>query len=134
MKRSCSHALFAFMAVFWAAACGGDDGAEGVDGGLQGTDGGGPMVCTATAPTACPEPSPRYADVEPIFMERCVTCHGGVVGGPWPLTTHGHIATWANEIRGELLDCTMPPADAGAPMTDDEREAILVWLRCGFPE
>jgi hypothetical protein len=28
----------------------------------------------------------------------------------------------------------MPPADGGTSMSDDERLAILNWIRCGFPE
>jgi hypothetical protein len=33
-----------------------------------------------------------------------------------------------------MLACTMPPPDAGVPMSDEERESILIWIRCGFLE
>jgi hypothetical protein len=92
------------------------------------------MECIVAAPTRCPDPAPRYADVEPIFAERCVTCHSGVSGGPWPLVSYGHVAAWFAEIRGAMLSCSMPPPDAGVPMTVEERELILAWIRCDLPQ
>jgi hypothetical protein len=89
--------------------------------------------CSITAPTSCPDPPPHYADVEPIFRERCVYCHSGTNDGPWSLTDYEHIADWQDIIRGDLLDCTMPPVDASVPLTHDERMAILVWIRCALP-
>lgn len=93
-----------------------------------------PEQCSVTAPTACPDPAPRYADVAPVLQAKCVTCHSGVAGGPWPLTDYEHVADWQNEIRAELLDCSMPPADAGAPITKEESTLLLNWVRCGAPE
>jgi uncharacterized membrane protein len=90
--------------------------------------------CTVTAPTECPEPPVRYADVEPIFQDRCVSCHVGARGGPWALTSYSHAASWFAEIRGVMLACSMPPLDAGIEMPDEERELILTWIRCGYPE
>ena len=29
--------------------------------------------------------------------------------------------------------CVLAAADAGVPMTDEERTAILTWILCGFP-
>jgi hypothetical protein len=91
------------------------------------------LMCSVTAPTSCPDPPPHYADVAPIFQERCILCHSGTIDGPWPLTDYEHIADWQDIIRGDLLDCTMPPVDAGVPITRDERLAILVWIRCALP-
>jgi hypothetical protein len=91
------------------------------------------VACSVRAPTECPDPAPRYADVSPIITARCITCHNGVPNGPWPLIGYDHVADWQNEIRDELLRCSMPPPDAGAALPDDERTAILVWLRCGLP-
>jgi len=91
-----------------------------------------PEECNVTAPTSCPDPAPRYAeDVEPIIQERCVICHLGARGGPWALVSYQHVADWADLIRGAMLSCTMPPPDAGVPITVEEREVILTWLRCG---
>lgn len=89
--------------------------------------------CTVTPPTSCPEPAPRYSDVEPIIGARCLSCHDGK-GANWPLTTYRHVADWSLEIRNMVSSCEMPPADADIPMTDAERETILAWLKCGFPQ
>lgn len=91
------------------------------------------FVCEVTAPTSCPSPAPAYADVQPIFREHCVPCHGGVSGGPWPLTDYVHVYDWKDDIRGDLVQCSMPPYDGGTPMPPAQRDAILVWLRCGAP-
>jgi len=90
--------------------------------------------CSVMAPTLCPDPPVRYADVEPIFQSRCVSCHADNVDGPWPLTTYQDIADWQDLVRADLLDCSMPPADAGVPMTHDEQLAILTWIRCALPQ
>ena len=94
---------------------------------------GGALVCTVQAPTVCPDPAPHWADVAPIFQNRCVECHNGMVGGPWPLMQYQHVADWQDLVRAHVLSCTMPPPDAGVPMTDEERTAILTWILCGFP-
>jgi uncharacterized membrane protein len=100
-------------------------------------DSGSPMdlaaSCTVTAPTTCPFPVPRYADVQPIFQQRCVTCHSGQTER-WPLTMYQHVADWYDVVRDQVLTCMMPPPDSGIPMTNQERVAILAWIRCGFPE
>ena len=80
------------------------------------------------------DPSIGFDDVEPILEEHCVTCHGGTPGGPWPLTSHEHVASWANEIRSQMSSCGMPPADTGSTITTDERERLLLWVRCGAKE
>lgn len=97
-------------------------------------DAGAPLPpCSVMAPTTCPMPSPRYGDVAPIIASRCSGCHGKVWMGPWPLDNYEHVADWADTIRANLVDCTMPPADAGVPMTNTERMEILNWIRCGHP-
>jgi hypothetical protein len=126
-------ALF-LLACSAVAACTSDDDAADigltVDGGVAPDAG----ECMITAPTECPDPSPRYADVEPIFQDRCVICHVGSRGGPWALTSYGHVLEWRDLIRGVMLSCAMPPPDAGIEMADEERELILAWIRCGAPE
>jgi hypothetical protein len=94
----------------------------------------GALVCTIQAPTVCPAPVPHWPDVQPIFERRCVLCHNGIPGGPWPLLQYSHVADWNDVVRAMLLDCSMPPPDAGVPMPDEERTAILTWILCGFPE
>jgi hypothetical protein len=69
----------------------------------------------------------------PILAERCVICHdGSTANGPWPLSDYESVASWYDHVRDEVLHCTMPPADAGVPISDDERVQILTWIRCGF--
>lgn len=97
-------------------------------------DDGGVLACTVEAPTVCPDPPPRYADVAPVFQARCVPCHYGAPGGPWPLLQYSHVADWYDTVRAFVLDCSMPPPDGGISMTDSEREAILTWILCGLPE
>lgn len=92
-----------------------------------------PFVCMAVAPTSCPAPAPTYANVAPIFKQRCVGCHAANWTGPWPLDTYGHIADWADDVRSHLLDCTMPPPESGMPIPFEESQQILTWLRCGLP-
>src|SRR5437868_1867863 len=53
-----------------------------------------PSACSVPVPTTCPDPAPRYADVAPIFQQRCVTCHAGNPGGPWSLADYGPVSDW----------------------------------------
>ena len=92
------------------------------------------IACDPTVPTSCTDPAIRYADVEPILQQRCVVCHDGKPMGPWPLTSYEHVADWANEIRGQVSACNMPPADAGGVMTNEERDRLVLWVRCGAPK
>lgn len=92
--------------------------------------------CMVAAPTSCPSPAPRFADIKPVVDRWCVICHDGFdPEGPWPLTDYEHVASWADTIRPALLGCEMPPVDAGLamPMPAEDRLLILNWLRCGFP-
>jgi len=118
--------FLALLALASATACG-----SGEPGNQQATQ----AVCAPTAPTECPDPAPHYPDVAPIFARRCASCHtAGVKGAPWPLDNYDHVADWATVIRDELMQCLMPPSDSGIAMTPEERQAILVWVRCGHPE
>ena len=91
-------------------------------------------ACTVQAPTACPDPPPTYAAIEPVIAERCLPCHYGMPGGPWPLTSYTHVVDWTDIIRATMLTCVMPPRNSGMTMPSAERELILQWLRCGAPE
>ncbi len=111
----------------------------GVDGG-EGPDGGSVVVvtdpsCELTPPESCPSPTPTYGDIAPIISLRCAECHSGTTpDGPWPLNQYGLVVDWRDDIRGDLINCSMPPADAGMVMTRDERLMILSWIRCGTPQ
>lgn len=89
--------------------------------------------CAPELPDACPDPPPTFAaDVEPLIAARCTTCHGQLEGF-WPLRTYKEVVDWEGLVRTMLLDCTMPPPDAGSAMTDSERNTVLTWLSCGKP-
>lgn len=110
-----------------------DAGQSAMDAGLRADSAPPTLECDVQAPEACPQDMPSWSDVEPLFEERCVVCHYGEPAGPWPLTDYGHVSDWTLEIRGAMLDCSMPPANAEQTMTNAERELILAWLRCGLP-
>src|SRR5687768_11232513 len=79
----------------------------GLDGGEEEKDGGKtfePIPCDAVAPTSCPSPPLTYADVEPIFEQRCVVCHNGAADGPWSLRGYSHVADWQDIIPPNLLN------------------------------
>jgi hypothetical protein len=122
--------------ILFAAGCqkehqqgGPTDGGDPEDG-----DGAIPLACTVVPPTSCPDPAPRYSDIAPIIARRCLSCHWGAPEGPWPLTQYSHAADWHDVIRDQMADCSMPPPDSGATMTDQERVAIMTWILCGFLE
>jgi len=91
-------------------------------------------VCNVIAPAECTEPALRYANVAPVFATRCASCHTDAAGAPWPLDEYQPIADWADVVRDELIRCSMPPTDSGVSLPTAERDAILAWLRCGYPE
>ncbi|MET0795020.1 MAG: cytochrome c [Polyangiaceae bacterium] len=131
MRSAPTNALVVARAADWwlgavlLAACG---GAKEPGEGTELT----PIAeCKVQAPTACPDPATRYADVVDIFRSKCVSCHYGAAGGPWPLTTYEDASDWKDTIRDDLLDCSMPPPDAGVELSDQDRRAILTWVRCG---
>lgn len=141
-KRSAIHPWALLMgACLMMTACGtspSSPSAPETDAGTLPPDGGqgneeAPSACNVPSPTTCPAPAPRYADVSPIFQNRCVGCHAGAPGGPWSLADYGHVADWQDTIRSNLRDCSMPPPDAGVPMALEERTTILTWIRCGLP-
>jgi uncharacterized membrane protein len=95
----------------------------------------GATVCMVVPPTVCPDPPPHFPDIHPIVQQRCAPCHNGVdPDGPWPLLEYHHVADWQDVVRDNLRTCAMPPADGGIAMADEERNAILTWLLCGYLE
>ncbi len=118
------------------------EGAAPADGGIRdastsrsdaSVDGGVMPACEVAGITQCPDPPLRYGDIAPIIAARCLSCHDGTREF-WPLTTYGHVADWNVELQGAMLTCSMPPPEEMIPMTLAEREKILSWIQCGFPE
>jgi len=91
-------------------------------------------ACGVEAPTSCTNAALRFQDVQPILSQRCQACHSAAAGISWPLEQYSHVKDWADDVRTDLVNCTMPPPDAGIVMTLEERMTVLTWLRCGHPE
>jgi len=87
--------------------------------------------CTVTAPTECPSPAVTYADVAPIFSTSCATCHTGKGKDPWSLSDYDSVADWQELVRAEVLNCTMPPKGSGVHVSNEDRQKLLAWVRCG---
>lgn len=140
------------LALAWGctiAGCSGDStngGAGGSGGSSAITDGGGEtgtVGCLMPAPTVtCPTPPRTYSMVKPIFDARCVgVCHDGKTPDPsmpdmniWGLEQYSHVKDWEDAIRDQVGNCTMPPVDAGVPMTIEDRQALLEFVKCGAPQ
>lgn len=91
-------------------------------------------ACGASIDPTCPNPPPSYKkDVAPVLDAKCNNCHDGHDGGPWPLGSVEDIQHWRGQVLGDLIHCTMPPADAGAALSPDERAALIGWLACKSP-
>jgi hypothetical protein len=92
--------------------------------------------CPPPASDMCNGAVPSYAaDVVPILDKRCNNCHAeNSDGGPWPLGGYDDVSAWRDTIMNDLLRCTMPPADAGAPMPNAERAVLMAWIICGTPD
>lgn len=115
------------------AACGPKPGpvdAGPVDAGVF-PDGGHDMCGLLPEPTCATVPT--FADLQPILMSRCQSCHNGS-GTEWPLVSYAHVADWQDQVRSEIVRCTMPPLDGGEVITWEERNAIFTWVRCGRPK
>ncbi|MFT3710127.1 MAG: hypothetical protein QM817_21055 [Archangium sp.] len=118
---------FAVLSLLVVAGC--PPPMPGYDGGY---DAGPGEVCMPVAPTMCTETQLRWADIEPVIVSRCFQCHDGSQP-QWPLRTYSDVADWADIVRGDIVDCTMPPLDSGVSMTNAERRLILDWIKCSYP-
>jgi len=117
----------ALAAAACAAAC------------FSGHDGGGgdaAASCSSDVPATCPSVVPSWSNqVHAIVDARCGQCHtdGGVEAKEHAFDTYAHVYAQRTSILTQLASCKMPPPDA-APLTSDERAAILGWLVCHAPE
>ena len=115
-----------------------DGGGSGGSGGMGGSDAPGTVGCLTPdmVPLTCPTPPVSFANIQPIMQARCVSiCHNGVTRDPngdviWGLVDKEHVLQWEDTVRSTMADCVMPPADAGVPMTIEERKAIIEFIRC----
>jgi hypothetical protein len=102
------------------------------------------LVLTATVSGVRGAPTVTYADVAPIFADKCAGCH--TVGGiaPFPLTTARDARSWAPLIAAATQARLMPPwppaADSPAfvgqsrrRLTSRELGLIARWVKEGAP-
>jgi hypothetical protein len=84
---------------------------------------------------SCPSSPPSWAsEVQAIINLRCNACHGvgGIEQSKWNFSTYQGVHNNFGSVLNQVYGCTMPPADAAAP-TSDERLALLEWLVCRAP-
>jgi hypothetical protein len=136
-----AFAAATLAAGFAAAGCSNDSDRAGdtsstlTDGGVSVPADARDPSCTVQLPTACPDPPTTFEDLQPIIDAKCVSCHNDPSGvGPWPLSDYEHVSDWADFVRSDIYTCAMPPSDAGATLTNDERLVFLNWVRCGVPK
>ncbi len=92
--------------------------------------------CAASLPECTVAPS-FSATVEPLVQRTCAGCHGpGGVAADRDLTTYANVAQLEVTELVQLYSCQMPPADAGpdAMLSLPEREAMMQWFICGYPD
>jgi hypothetical protein len=109
MLREVGRWVLASAALAGAAGCAGKSGDA--------------PTCTA----------PSYSkDITPLLDRDCNTCHtpGSTL---WPLVGYENVRDWSYSIYLDVEGGTMPPLDAGAPLPDHDRTALLQWITCGAP-
>lgn len=95
-----------------------------------------------------PEAPTWSADVAPIVVEKCASCHtsGGIA--PFPLDSYAAAAPYAASAVAAVDAGTMPPFDAyetpdctpplgwkdDPRLTDDEKATLRAWADAGAPE
>jgi hypothetical protein len=94
------------------------------------------LTCDPLDAGTCDTDGPTYeANIQPILARSCLpACHDGSPDAAWPLTDFDDITAWTTYIQSDMINCTMPPADAGLSITTAERTAIVHWLGCGHPQ
>jgi len=68
-----------------------------------------------------------------FFSSYCDSCHAG--SQKPSLGTAAEIASWADQIYAQAGDgnSSMPPGNASAQPSVDERSNLAEWLACGAP-
>lgn len=135
MKASRLLGVAMSVALALGCACSGhiSGGSDDPDGPDETTD----ATCTASLPTGCTVAPSFSATVAPIMQRTCATCHTpGGVAADRDLTSYAHIAELETTELVQLYSCQMPPPDAGptATLAPAEREQLLQWFVCGYPD
>ena len=84
-----------------------------------------------------------HQDVFPIFEARCSGCHAPDAVAPMSLLTYADAYPWAQSIKEELVNLTMPPWQPesgfgafkhGGSLTASELDMVVEWANGGTPE
>lgn len=96
-----------------------------------------------------PAPVDYLRDVKPIFVERCVACHGpdkqqsdlrldtaaaatsGGISGPAIVSGNSGESLVIQAVTGVGDVARMPPEDAGQPLTAEQISALRLWIDAG---
>ena len=92
--------------------------------------------CLPPMSYVCQTPPPSFAnEIVSILDARCNDCHAdNDPEGPWPLHDYQDVRDWKGVVLDSLLNCTMPPPDAGTTLLEDERQRVFAWLACDAPD
>ena len=92
------------------------------------------------AQTGKAEKKVTYADLQPLFRDKCMACHRPGEIAPMSLLTYEETRPWAKSIRKEVRRRAMPPWDADKKhgifrndisLTDEEIQKIVTWVDAG---
>ncbi len=100
----------------------------------------GAVDCMPPPVVACPDGGgPSFEDdVYPnVFAPDCASCHSPTGVEPnSPLTNYQQIygpgGNEAREIYNQVLEnCLMPPGNGPEPLSEPQRQTLLLWYACG---
>ncbi len=97
-----------------------------------------PVPTPIPAPTPTPEPQPLTYDVinTKVIQTNCLKCHKHTDDDDSDkifLTTYEEVFANRNGVESEIKDGEMPPK-RGIPLTDEQRNMILDWIKAGAPQ
>ncbi|MBF83107.1 MAG: hypothetical protein CL489_01380 [Acidobacteria bacterium] len=84
-----------------------------------------------------------HQDVYPIFLAQCGGCHAPGAVAPMSLLSYGDAYPWAQSIKEELVNLTMPPWQPedgfgrfkhGGSLTAQQLDIVVEWANGGTPE
>ena len=84
-----------------------------------------------------------HQDVFPVFEAKCSGCHAPNAVAPMSLLTYADAYPWAQSIKEELVNLSMPPWQAesgfgafkhGGSLTAKELDIVVEWSNGGTPE
>ncbi len=139
--RACAIALAFSVLPGCRAVAGNDPNAPDDElpfGGVAAEAGAAGVACSATLPQSCVA-VPSYArSVGSVVARSCVpSCHApGGTSSDRDLTSYAHVSALGISVLTPLVNCVMPPADAGADaqITPTERQELVQWVGCGSPD